>query len=73
MMQMKKNNPPKIGSVRNDKIDYEREEQFFSKEDVPDYARTAKDEIRNLIDPDYLGLRKRQWNTSVSVPKNMEL
>ena len=62
---------PVIGSVKNDKINYDREEQFFSKEDVPCKAREVKDVVKNFIDPDHLGLRKREWNTSVSVPKKL--
>lgn len=72
MLGSKKPKQPKIGSIRNDKINYDKEEQFFSKEDIPPQARTIKEEINTLIDPDHLGLRKKQWNTSVSVPKNFE-
>jgi hypothetical protein len=68
----KKGKQPKIGSVRNDKINYDKEEQFFSKDDIPLNARTIKEEINQLIDPDHLGLRKKQWNASVSVPKCFE-
>ena len=35
-------------------------------------ARTIKEEVKHLVDPDHLGLRKKPWNGSVSVPKNME-
>lgn len=58
-----------MGSIKNDKLNYDRDEQFFSKDDVPHRARTIKESVKNLIDPDHLGLRKKQWNTSVSVPK----
>lgn len=71
-MASKKAKQPKIGSIRNDKINYDKEEQFFSKDDIPLAARTIKEEINTLIDPDHLGLRKKDWNTSVSVPKNFE-
>ncbi len=70
LLVTKKSRPPKIGSIRNDKINYDKEEQFFSKDDIPNYAKTMKEEIKQFIDPDHLGLRKKQWNTSVSVPKN---
>ena len=70
MINLKKNKAPKVGSIRNDKINYDREEQFFSKEDIPAKAKTIKEEVRHFIDPDHLGLRKRGWNGSVSVPKN---
>lgn len=69
---LKKTKQPKIGSVKNDKLNYDKEEQFFSKDDIPIHARTIKEEINQLIDPDHLGLRKKEWNTSVSVPKNFE-
>lgn len=69
---LKKTKQPKIGSVKNDKLNYDKEEQFFSKDDIPIYVRTIKEEINQLIDPDHLGLRKKEWNTSVSVPKNFE-
>ena len=72
MLATKKSRQPKIGSVRNDKINYDKDEQFFSKEDIPQQAKTIKEEIKNLVDPDHLGLRKKAWNGSVSVPKNME-
>lgn len=58
--------------MKNDKINYDQEEQFFSKEDIPQAARTIKESIREFVDPDYLGLRKKEWNTSVSVPKHLE-
>jgi len=72
LLGSKKARQPKIGSVKNDKINYDKEEQFFSKDDIPLYARTIKEEINNLIDPDHLGLRKKNWNASVSVPKSFE-
>jgi hypothetical protein len=43
MMNLKKNRAPKVGSIRNDKINYDREEQFFSKEDIPAKAKTIKE------------------------------
>lgn len=61
-----------MGSIKNDKMNYDRDEQFFSKDDVPPKARTIKDSVKNLIDPDHLGLRKKHWNASVSVPKKLE-
>ena len=42
MMELKKNKPPKIGSVKNDKLNYDKDEQFFSKEDIPAHARSIK-------------------------------
>lgn len=60
-----------IGSIRNEKVNYDREEQFFSKEDVPTHVREIKNQVKDFIDPDHLGLRKKEWNGSVSVPKDM--
>ena len=42
LLNIKKQKAPKIGSIKNDKVNYDREEQFFSKEDIPVYARTVK-------------------------------
>ena len=64
--------PPKIGSIRNDKINYDKEEQFFTKDDIPLHARSIKEEINHLIDPDHLNQRQKPWNASVSLPKNFE-
>ena len=52
-------------------MNYDQDEEFFAKDDIPEKAKTIKNEVKNLIDPDHLGLRKRQWNTSVSVPKKI--
>lgn len=72
LLTTKVNRAPKIGSIRNDKINYDKEEQFFSKDDVPLHAKTIKEEVKHFVDPDHLGLRKKEWNASVSVPKNFE-
>lgn len=34
-MMTKKGTTSKIGSINNNKINYDREEQFFSRDDVP--------------------------------------
>jgi hypothetical protein len=59
-----------IGSKKNTRINYDRDEHFFSSDDVPPNAKKVHDEVKDFIDPDYLGLRKREWNPSVSMPKN---
>jgi hypothetical protein len=43
LLATKKSRQPKIGSVRNDKINYDKDEQFFSKEDIPQQAKTIKE------------------------------
>lgn len=58
-MLTKKGITSKIGSINNNKVNYDREQQFFSKDDVPAHARTLKQEIKDFIDPDFLGLRKK--------------
>lgn len=60
----------KIGSIKNNKVNYHIDEQFFSNEDIPLKALEAKKTIQQKIDPDLLGLRNRQWNNSTSVPLN---
>ncbi|KRX03765.1 hypothetical protein PPERSA_04273 [Pseudocohnilembus persalinus] len=60
----------KIGSIKNNKVNYHIDEQFFSNEDIPLKALDAKKTIQQKIDPDLLGLRNRQWNNSTSVPLN---
>jgi hypothetical protein len=32
-----------------------------------------RNNVKDFIDPDYLGLRKKEWNGSVSVPKDMSI
>ena len=60
----------KIGSIRNERMNFEKDEYFFSSDDVPLKARKINQEIREFIDPDILGLRKKPWNNSVLFPKN---
>jgi len=61
---------PKIGSAKNTRINYDKDEHFFSKDDVPSKAQTIVAQVKDEVDPDFLGLRKKGWNTSVFVPKN---
>jgi hypothetical protein len=60
----------KIGSCRLPRMNYERDEQFFAKEEIPKKALEAKSHIKDLVDPDLLNLRKRDWNKSASVARN---
>ena len=41
----------KIGSIKNGKSNYDKDEQFFSPDDMPFPARLAKEEVKLLIDP----------------------
>ena len=61
---------PKIGSIKNTRINYDKDEHFFSKDDVPFKAQTTVALVKEEIDPDFLGLRKKVWNCSAFVPKN---
>lgn len=41
----------KIGSIKNNKVNYDKDEQFFSKEDMQDRARKIKEEVQSFVDP----------------------
>jgi len=60
----------KIGSIHNKKVQYDVDECFFAKDDIPLGVREKHQDILKFIDPDFLGMRKKEWNTSVSVPVN---
>lgn len=63
----------KIGSIKNGRINYDKDEQFFNPADTDQNVRTIVRWVKELIDPDILELRKKPWNASVSYPKNIEL
>jgi len=44
---------------------------FFAKEELPQHALQAKHDMKDLVDPDLLGLRKKEWNRSVAVARNI--
>jgi hypothetical protein len=44
-----------IGSCHNPKLNYDVDECFFVKEDIPEEKRRIHKEIKEYIDPDYLG------------------
>ncbi len=48
---------------------YQRDFQFFSIDDIPQAKKRAHDEACEFVDPDILGLKKRDWNASIKVPK----
>ena len=62
-----------IGSIRNHRINYDRDEEFFAIDDIPPHKKAIHDEIKEIVDPDILGLRQTAWNSSVLVPKNPQL
>ncbi len=61
-----------VGSTKYSRINFERNEQVFPKEDVPAHVMEAKNQMTQLVDPDILGLRKKGWNRSTAVSKNQQ-
>jgi len=64
--------PCVVGSAVLGRLNFERGEQVFPKEDISKKALDAKSQMSQLVDPDILGLRKKEWNGSVSVPFNAQ-
>lgn len=60
----------KIGSIKNGRVNYDKDEQFFAGDDIPLRAKHIHDDVLQFVDPDILELRKKEWNPSVLVPKN---
>jgi hypothetical protein len=67
-----KSRAPIVGSTKLGRMNFERTEQVFPKEDIPKKSYEAKVAMTQLVDPDILGLRKKDWNGSVSVPVNAQ-
>ena len=68
-MQFMKTNRARIGGA-SQRLDFERDENFFSRDMIPPKALQIKQEVEEYIDPDNLELRKPCWNASTFVPKN---
>ncbi len=51
-------------------MNYERDEQFFTKDEIPRPVQESKQEMLDLVDPDLLGLRKKDWNKSVKAARH---
>jgi len=64
-----KSRHPIVGSSKLARLNFERTEQVFPKEDVPKQAIESKVSMNQLVDPDILGLRKKDWNKSTAVAK----
>ena len=62
-----------IGSIHNTRAEFEQDENYFAKSDIPKKAQEIHKQIDEFIDPDHLELKKPRWNTSVYVPKNKKL
>lgn len=60
------------GSAKLGRMNFERGEQIFPKEDIPLKSIDAKKQMNQLVDPDVLGLRKKEWDKSVAVPLNAQ-
>lgn len=57
----------KMGSIKDRKMNYEKDEYFFSKEDMPEKAREARKFYAQFMESDYLGLRKKPWEHSTFI------
>lgn len=59
-----------IGSSHyGENINYQRDFQFFSLDDIPSQKKVAHDKMSDFIDPDLLGLKRTDWNSSSKIPK----
>jgi len=64
--------PAVIGSVRLARVNFENGEHIFPKEDIPKQKLESKHQMNQLVDPDILGLRKKEWKSSAAVPRNTQ-
>jgi len=64
--------PTVVGSVNLGRMNFEKNELMFTKEDIPMNKLDAKNQMTQLVDPDILGLRKKDWNSSTYVPFNAQ-
>lgn len=58
-----------IGSVRNNNLNYPKDQKFFHGTDVPEKARQAVIEMKEATDKDIFKLKRPKWNASVSKAK----
>ena len=65
-----KKNVNVIGSIHNTRGEFEKDENYFAKSDIPEKAQRIHDEIDEFVDPDHLELKKPRWNSSVYCEKN---
>jgi hypothetical protein len=61
-----------IGSIRNNNLNYPKDQKFFHNSDVPDKAKEAASEMKQEIDKDIFKLKKPKWNASVSKAKEIK-
>lgn len=50
-------------------INYNLDYEFFTSADIPPAKKLIHDEIQRFIDPDILGLKRRDWMPSSQKPK----
>ena len=43
-------------------MEFEKDENYFAKSDIPEKAKKIHDYIDDFVDPDYLELKKPRWN-----------
>ena len=55
-----------IGSIKNESINYPKDQKFFHSNDIPDKAKRAVVEVKQQIDKDLFKLKRPKWNASVS-------
>ena len=51
-------------------VNYARGMKAFAATDMPDRKRVVANSMRNLKDPDRLGLKRPEWNTSPGIAPN---
>jgi hypothetical protein len=68
-----KHNANVIGSCHNTRAEFEKDENYFAKEDIPIKAQKVHEQIDDFIDPDHLELKKPRWNSSVYISKDRKL
>ena len=59
----------KIGSCKFGRISYERDEHFFTPDDIPKKKLQAYKDMKEFTDPDILDLKKKDWNLRSSIPR----
>jgi hypothetical protein len=53
-----------------DRMSFAKDHRCFNEDDVKPKARQAKNYVKNLIDPDILEIRQKEWNNSTLRLKN---
>eukprot|EP00347_Sterkiella_histriomuscorum_P001226 403372845 len=56
--------PKKIGSIKNGKVNYPKDQNFFHSSDIAGNVRESVKHVKELTNPDILGTKKNEWNLS---------